>query len=173
MPYSIPYLLTHDIDWFIIINGVLVHAASAGGLIPDSINVDLWKSAYYVASLPANNKLDEINTISESFLSNMLGIQSKEGISDYLLTFKCMAQKGIYSFDRTYVSDFEDNRYHLVAWPKNISRLSVGDDILFGSPTFLRIEDATIDFENPASLQCLDLFEVVKRWMNAPSVRGR
>ena len=34
MDYSVDYMLTHDIDWVCIVNGIYVHLASAGGILP-------------------------------------------------------------------------------------------------------------------------------------------
>lgn len=38
MKYTEEYLRSRDIDWFCVINGIYVHIASAGGLLPVKIN---------------------------------------------------------------------------------------------------------------------------------------
>ena len=37
MKYDINYMITHDIDWFCVINGLYVHVASAGGMLPENM----------------------------------------------------------------------------------------------------------------------------------------
>ena len=69
-----------------------------------------------VANLPEryeyilNPRIDEIIARSQNqFIENF-----REA---YLKSFISMARKGIYSFDKTKLGDFDDWRYHLVARP--------------------------------------------------------
>ena len=162
MPYSKSFISTHDIDWFIIINGRLLHIASAGGPIPDLLVNDLAFSAFHIASLPVINRFDEVNTLNQTFLSNRLGINTIDQANDYFYTFKLMAQKGIYSFDRTIVHDIEDVNYHLVAWPKNEKGcFSVNDEMIRASH-IKSIKSDRIRFDNPNDLKDIDLFSIIE-----------
>lgn len=38
MKYSDDYMYAKDIDWFCVINDNYIHAASAGGILPEPIN---------------------------------------------------------------------------------------------------------------------------------------
>ncbi len=164
MPHSDAYISTHDIDWFVIINGKLIHVASAGGRIPELIKEDLLKPLIFVANLPILKDIQEINTVDSGFLSNKLRISGQEEVDAYLQTFKFMAQKGLYSFDRTNVSNNEDNSYHLVAWPSNDAgrAFEVGQDC-----PILKIDNDVIDFDQPRNLQEVALFEIIERELNA------
>ena len=171
MPYTSDYLHTHDIDWFVIINGKLVHVASAGGSIPEGITKNLLLSVYYVANLPITNDVQEIETIKEDFLSNLLGLQTLEERENYMSTFKSIAQKGIYSFDRTNIEDAFDNNYHLVAWPQNSPAFISPRDLLLESNPILSIESNEINFDDPKILQDVNIFEIVEKGIKRPDER--
>ena len=164
MPFSSSFLSTHDIDWFIFVNRKLVHVASAGGFIPEAVLNNLDQTYYYVASLPDINSTDSIDTIDQHFLSNQIGISSEER-ENYLWTFMKIAQKGIYSFDRTVITDIQDNNYHLVAWPNNEEGgggLFVNENDSDDCP-ILSVRCDLIDFNNPLSLRNVNLIEIVER----------
>lgn len=116
MKYNTNYMLTHDIDWFCIINGLYVHVASAGGIIPEAMRDrdELRQLQYIVSNAPYLYSDDEI-VCNESFLKNhCLEGKAKE---DYVRSFKDMARKGFISMDRTDWINPESNDYHVVCCP--------------------------------------------------------
>lgn len=116
MKYNTNYMLTHDIDWFCIINGLYVHVDSAGGIIPEAMRDrdELRQLQYIVSNAPYLYSDDEI-VCNESFLNNhCLEGKAKE---DYVRSFKDMARKGFISMDRTDWINPESNDYHVVCCP--------------------------------------------------------
>lgn len=159
------YYDTHDVDWFAIINGVVIHVASAGGLIPDAVKKNLSESSVYVAQLALIEK-EEVITISDNFISERLGIPLGQIIDDvlleynltrkeaYLSSFKLMARRGLYSFDKTNINDPTDNHYHLVAWPTSEdNRLKPEDSSKCQIPV---LNSINVNFGNPESLTDVD-----------------
>jgi hypothetical protein len=101
-----------DIDWFFTNNKHIAFAASAGGMLPESISkaFENYKilSAYF-RSLP------EISEISiNKDLSKIIGSEADER---YLEDFVFMAKKGLFSFDKSIPNNFDHSLYHLVAKP--------------------------------------------------------
>ena len=104
--------LGFDIDWFFTDNKYIAFAASAGGLLPESIskatgNYELL-SAYF-------RGLPEISEISiNKDVSQIIGSEADE---PYLRDFVFMTKRGLFSFDKTMPNKFYNTRYHLVAKP--------------------------------------------------------
>lgn len=122
MRYPDIYLFNHDIDWFCKVNGVYIHVASAGGLLPSQINDDdSLKNAQYQVELLPDIYSDEEIEYNEVAISNVLGNDAKSR-AQYIELFTAMARKGFASFDRTNIADSLDNHYHLVCKPKNMDR---------------------------------------------------
>jgi hypothetical protein len=120
MAYSLETQYARDIDWFFIDRWRRIcHVASAGGFIPELISENEESNEAFfkiVQQLPEkydfilNPRIDEILTTSQNeFIENPR--------ETYLKSFISMARKGIYSFDKTVLGDFEDPYYHLVARP--------------------------------------------------------
>ena len=159
------YYDTHDVDWFAIINGVVVHVASAGGLIPDAVKKNMLESSVYVAQL-ALIEDGEISTISDTFISERLGIPLDQIIDDvlreqnltrkeaYLSSFKLMARRGLYSFDKTDINDPTDNHYHIVAWPKSENKRLKSENCI-GCPIPV-LNSINVNFDIPDSLTDVD-----------------
>lgn len=123
MKYDLNYMLTHDIDWFCVVNGSYVHVASAGGILPEEMRDrdELRRLQYEVSQAQDLFNDDEIE-YNEKFLSNRFG--NGKGREDYVRTFRDMAKKGFISMDRTNVSDPESNIYHVVCCPnRNLAPL--------------------------------------------------
>lgn len=127
MKYPDNYLYSMDIDWFCIINGILVHVASAGGFLPDEVNDrdKLRKNQSLV------NRMDYIFNdnqivINWAFLRARFGYEdgSDENIRNYLESFIKMSKKGFVSLDRTHLEDPNDNTYYIVCMPNKIITLS-------------------------------------------------
>ena len=121
MRYSDAYLLSKDIDWFININGIYMHFASAGGLLPDVVNdrEKLRMIQHQVSQLPDlfQEEAMEIQTNS-NFISFLLDKRdSEESYTQYLASFAHFARKGFISFDRTEINNPFSNHYHAVCSP--------------------------------------------------------
>lgn len=121
--FSTIFQKTHDIDWFAKSGNLYIHAMSFGGLLPVNVNnrsrndYIMWR---VYTMLRVNPELELV--YNERYLKNRIGQQS-ENEEDYqrkrkryLVHFREMAMRGLYSFDR----DLENESiYHLIAWPKN------------------------------------------------------
>ena len=132
MIYPNSYFLYKDIDWFCNINGILIHVASAGGAIPKSIyNRDiLQRLQENVFQAPMLFSKEEIN-INRNYLFEQLNLDDV-AFDNYVSSFVDMSRKGFVSFDRTFINDPEDNRYHIVCMPPIFD---IRPDIL-GIPSF-------------------------------------
>lgn len=111
-------MLTRDIDWFCIVNGVYVHLASAGGILPLSFRdrEALRTLQHNVAVAPylftEEEVVDNKEFLDQRFADNPKGRES------YVVTFRDMARKGFVSMDRTNLLDPYDNHYHIVSRPR-------------------------------------------------------
>lgn len=137
MKLSEDYIQSKDIDWFCCINGIYVHAASAGGELPNIVNDynKLRGIQEAVSKLPDIYKDEELifnETFIKKELENNINLLRNKGIFNgqydpnkgfeyYIFTFKSMARKGFISYDRTHVNEIDDNHYHWVARPCNDS----------------------------------------------------
>lgn len=130
MKYPDTYLINHDIDWFCVVNGIYIHVASAGGMLPIQINDDerLRLIQHQVEMLPDIYTNEEIN-YNDQAIANVVGENGEKGRNQYIQSFTAMARKGFAAFDRTNIADPNDNRYHLVCWPQNFERKPQGIDL--------------------------------------------
>lgn len=161
------YYNTHDIDWFAIINGVVVHVASAGGLVPEAVKKNLLESAAFVSRIALIEE-GRVSTISDGFISERLGIELGHNDNNtlrqfdyditkrdaYLSSFLLMARRGLFSFDKTDINDPTDNHYHIVAWPSNEDdRVKLGNLNECPIPV---LNGINLQFDNPESLEDVD-----------------
>ncbi|SHH57547.1 hypothetical protein SAMN04488109_4438 [Chryseolinea serpens] len=115
MNLDVPYPFL-DLDWFFIdIEGRIAHAASGGGKLPVSIsqNYPYDFLLTFFKSLPSLGD-PEVNPRLEKYVTFRNDKERKQ----YLASFIQMAQRGLYSFDKSDVTRTLDGRYHLVASPK-------------------------------------------------------
>lgn len=140
--YRLNYQFTHDIDWFCRINGIPVHLASNGGVLPwNSYSIrNLVKLQHRVARLEPSFRCsfnveyvsrylqqgefyDSFNNLSDNMFRQMLpeGFMISDDVAElplqllvYGWSFIEMARRGFFSFDR---KEGDDSTYHLVAWP--------------------------------------------------------
>jgi len=128
MARSKVFLRTRDVDWALDIGGRYIHVASAGGDLPTIVEdrlFDIWrelKDAPIVC-------LERDVILNEQYLKEKFANVADEGpIAGalreewYVHSFKAMAMRGFYSFDRDIRSPFDDSVYHLVAKPGNMSQ---------------------------------------------------
>ena len=129
MKYDDAYIYSKDIDWFCIIGDVFCHVASAGGMIPDSINDREKLRGLQKRVFDSDFIFDEEDiVVNEVFLNQHFG-NDEEARMAYMLSFMSMARKGLVSFDRTNVMDLNDQTYHIVCYPKNPIKLRGFQDL--------------------------------------------
>jgi hypothetical protein len=105
---------TLDIDWFFTNGNHIGFVASGGGKLPRSVALS-----------------SENNGLLTDFFRNLperSGVEIAPGLNKiisppvderYLSSFVEMAEKGLFSFDKTLPGRFSDTAYHLVASPLN------------------------------------------------------
>lgn len=136
------FLTTRDIDWFCIVSGIPIHAASAGcEILPDLVNdrEKLIRSQHIAANLPNkyNNIFVNLNLVKKKLEKEISNDFEEEGIEDlidvntplleewtmeeriefYKSSFVSYAQKGFFSFDRSEPENPESPFYDLIAFP--------------------------------------------------------
>ena len=124
MRYSSSYLLNHDVDWFCRVDGLYIHVASTGGMLPKQVNDDeyLRNVQHRVAMMPDVFNDEEI-AYNEQAIRNVLrqdveiGKTYEEARAQYIESFTSIARKGFVSIDRTNILEPDDNRYHVVCYP--------------------------------------------------------
>lgn len=108
---------TIDIDWFLKDDeGFIAHIASGGGRLPKSVTEsesDLEFLIKYFRNLPEINA----DVVINPNLDRYIRLSSNWERDRYLGDFIRMAKKGVYSFDKTHLGNFNDDQYHLVATP--------------------------------------------------------
>ena len=142
--YQHHYLFSHDINWFALVDGIPVHVASNGGLLPqNSYKIsELTRIQHIVHRLEGRYKVGMDVEYLESYLR---GTESYPGIDDltpeefllmlperyeanrnlsralqsYTWSFAEMAAKGFWSFDKIGDEQRDFAQYHLVAWPSD------------------------------------------------------
>lgn len=130
MKYTEAYIMNHDIDWFCVVNGIYIHVASAGGMLPSQINdIDKLRDIQHqVQMLPDIYSEEEIE-YNDFAIDNVVGENNFKARQLYVESFVAMARKGFASFDRTNISEFSNNLYHLVCWPKGFERKPQGIEL--------------------------------------------
>ncbi|HTE01618.1 MAG TPA: hypothetical protein VK668_20160 [Mucilaginibacter sp.] len=112
---------TSDIEWFFICGEEIGFVESGGGKLPNSISIKSMEEiillATYFRNLPAKSDV-VINRDLKRLLT------PGTAIKEYLTYFVELAEKGIYSFDKTVSNRFADTNYHLVAKPTNPLKVS-------------------------------------------------
>lgn len=151
--YPSKYLQSHDIDWFYVINGIPIHFASAGGIIPNAVNnrEKLRLTQCKVNKLPCvlNDTDIQINpNLYEQF-------EDEQALNEYLNSFNAMAKKGFVSYDRTDIQDPTSSVYIYVCGPKNYLPNNSVMEVLKNTP---HIDVRDIDMLNP--LQIIDISKI-------------
>ena len=125
MDYSEDYMLTRDIDWFCIVNGIYVHLASAGGILPMSFrDRDTLRTLQHNVAMAPYLFEEEDVVDNEAFLNQRFA-DNRKGRESYVVSFREMARKGFVSMDRTNLQNPYDNRYHIVCMPRNLDERSL------------------------------------------------
>ena len=123
MKYEDDYIYSRDIDWFCVINGLFVHVASAGGMLPDAVNDrdklrEIQRTVFFAPNLYSEKQIN----LNKQFLDERFGNDEKEK-KEYLESFMAMSRKGFISVDRTHIADKSSNIYHIVCMPPNDGNL--------------------------------------------------
>ena len=129
---------TRDIDWFVKIGDIYIHGASNGGVLPSMItkgqNRQIQKAVAKMDYLYADSENDIF--INSDYVNQRLkgqkGLLETDGdnfspYNAYIASFKNMARKGFYSFDRVIASTLEEDsqesnqiQYVLIACPRQL-----------------------------------------------------
>ena len=118
-------MLTHDIDWFCVVNGIYVHLASAGGILPMSFrDRDMLRTLQHNVAVAPYLFAEEDIVDNEMFLNQRFADNPK-GRESYVVSFRDMARKGFVSMDRTNLIDPFDSHYHIVSRPRNLDERSI------------------------------------------------
>lgn len=155
MKYNTNYMLTHDIDWFCIINGLYVHVASAGGIIPEAMRDrdELRQLQHNVSNAPYLFSENEI-VYNERFLNSHFS--EGKAREDYVHSFRGMARKGFVSMDRTDWINPESNDYHVVCCPNSIIPANP-EGVVIKNSCIIQIEALELNSET-IDVKLLDLF---------------
>lgn len=107
---------TLDIDWFFTDGKHIGFVASGAGKLPETVAnsaQDNKQLVSYFRSLPKTSDI-----IVNPFLDDLLTEISRSSANDrYLKDFIYFTQKGLFSFDKTNLSNLTDHHYHLVTIP--------------------------------------------------------
>lgn len=123
MEYTEEMQCSIDIDWFAIDSeGVIVHFASGGGKLPESVALHKEDTEMVSKFFRSLREVDSEVNISPK-LPTYISFSSREEESRYLQDFCSMSKRGMFSFDKSSPGDFENINYHLVSYPKDILKL--------------------------------------------------
>ena len=122
MKLSQQYINSHDIDWFATLDGRNIHVASAGAQIPNIVNnrKELRRIQESVRNLQEQYAIE----INEAAIRQLYDF-TQEQMTDYVSSFASMAHKGFYSYDKVDINNLSDDRYYLVAYPKEAKEIGI------------------------------------------------
>ena len=144
--YSESECSTRDIDWFVKIGDIYIHGASNGGILPSMITKGQNRQIQQIVAQmdylyeDSENEIYINNGYVEQRLEMAKGLADSQAqykekpavdnispYNAYIASFKDMARKGFYSFDREIDPTFDKDtqrkfqkRYVLIACPKQL-----------------------------------------------------
>lgn len=128
MARSKTFLRTRDIDWAVELGGRYIHVSSAGGDLPAIVEdrlFEIWRELKD-ADIVCEEEDVELNEkyLSEKFPVEAEGNNVVRNISRewYIHSFKAMAMRGFYSFDRDVRFPIDESKYRMVAKPGKLKR---------------------------------------------------
>lgn len=132
MARSEHFLRTRDIDWAIKIGNLYVHASSAGDDLPDIVDQNLSEIWDVLKSAEVLYKAEEVQ-LNDAYLNALFPPQQLVENGElrfrkewYIHSFRAMAMRGFYSFDRDISTQVGESTYHLVASPRfNTKELNI------------------------------------------------
>jgi hypothetical protein len=116
MAYTETDQLTYDLNWYFIdFWKRIIHVSSAGGILPEVIarndqNNDKFHEAVFDLE-------PQYQTVRNGSAIEMLRQRNIENIDLYFEYFESFARKGLYSFDKFDLTNPQDSRYMLMAYP--------------------------------------------------------
>lgn len=160
-----------DIDFFMLVNGLPVHAVSFGMPLPEAVN-DMKKNRELILLISELKEATEVS-LNENYIRNRLemlytpinqieGFNWDEAITNYKKTFEIMASKGFYSFDMDIIPYMNKEGYYNPITEYNVSyqliakpqiRLELPKEIINKLPI---IEVENFDIEKPIFLTDLN-----------------
>ena len=136
--YSESECSTRDIDWFVKIGDIYIHGASNGGILPSMITKGQNRQIQQIVAQMDYLYEDSENDIfvNSDYVNQRLKGQKRllepdgdnfSPYNAYIASFKDMARKGFYSFDREIAPTIEEDtrrqfqlRYVLIACPRQL-----------------------------------------------------
>ncbi|MBD2769589.1 hypothetical protein IC235_17000 [Hymenobacter sp. BT664] len=117
-----------DVDWFAFNNlNAVLHFASAGGLVPYFVDEHISELATKVLSLPIVSP----EVIINEDLSNFVSLPDQKSFDLYVESFLNFARRGLFSYDKSILNNYESPLYYLVAAPsKALDRKELSDSLL-------------------------------------------
>lgn len=115
---------TRDVDWAIRIGKFYIHVSSAGDDLPAAVQENLYDIWDALKSAPVLYKAEDVELnevfLKKKFPANYGGNNEMSQFQRewYIHSFKSMAMRGFYSFDRDISTPVTDSKYNLIAWPK-------------------------------------------------------
>lgn len=139
MPYPLSSQLNKDIDYFLLDEKKnIFHFASAGTLLPDIIVQNYKENRKIHSSMLKTKKIYEIEINPN--LEDIIQFENDLMKELYLRDFIFYAERGCYSYDKTYITDWNDPRYHLVASPLNTKENDNLENKLLFKELFINVE---------------------------------
>lgn len=129
---------TRDIDWFMKVGDIYIHGASNGGILPNLISKKTNRQIQQAVAMMDYLYADSENEIfiNSDYVNQRLRGQKQVFEADeddfspynaYIDSFKDMARKGFYSFDRAIAPTLEEDsqvqnqiHYVLIACPRQL-----------------------------------------------------
>ena len=129
---------TRDIDWFMKVGNIYIHGASNGGILPNLISKKTNRQIQQAVAMMDYLYADSENEIfiNSDYVNQRLRGQKQVFEADeddfspynaYIDSFKDMARKGFYSFDRAIAPTLEKDsqvqnqiHYVLIACPRQL-----------------------------------------------------
>lgn len=117
------YLRNRDVDWAVCVGDLYIHASSAGDDLPEIVEqniIEIWRT---IKSAEEIYSVDEVKMNDEYLNSKFPQRQMMENEDLrlrkewYVHSFRAMAMRGFYSYDRDISTPFGKSTYHLVASP--------------------------------------------------------
>ena len=117
------FLRTRDVDWAIKIGDLYIHASSAGDDLPEIVNqnlIEVWRTLratkilYSADEIQLNDEYLNVKFPHQQLIEDEDMRLRKEW---YVHSFRAMAMRGFYSFDRDINTPFGESSYHLIASP--------------------------------------------------------
>jgi hypothetical protein len=123
MPRTEIFLRTRDIDWAVKIGSIYIHASSAGDDLPIIVDNNLTKIWDVLKSSEVIYAADDVQ-LNDEYLNQRFPQEQTVDNEElrlrrewYIHSFRAMAMRGYYSFDRDIRTPIGESTYYLIAFP--------------------------------------------------------